>query len=98
MGLLQKAGWAHSMGFLKVLTVPADQSPAPMDSNTMPTPQAACLSSPASVMEISRDEFPSLATPTPATETKPRAKATKANKGKRRAKAGAHPTGPNTHL
>ncbi|KAJ7863293.1 hypothetical protein B0H14DRAFT_3444162 [Mycena olivaceomarginata] len=65
----------------------SDQSPAPMDSDMTPTPQAARLSSLASVMEILKDEFPPLATPAPAMETKPHTKATKANKGNGRAKA-----------
>ncbi|KAJ7791170.1 hypothetical protein B0H14DRAFT_2625318 [Mycena olivaceomarginata] len=63
----------------------SDLSPAPMDSEMTLTPQVARPSSPASVVEISRDELPSLATPAP-TATKPRAKATKATKGKGKAK------------
>ncbi|KAJ7833240.1 hypothetical protein B0H14DRAFT_2591601 [Mycena olivaceomarginata] len=62
-----------------------------MDSDATLTPQAVRLSSPTSVVEIARDEFPPLTTPAPAKETKPRAKATKVNKGKGRAKA-ATPT------
>ncbi|KAJ7696161.1 hypothetical protein B0H14DRAFT_3529853 [Mycena olivaceomarginata] len=67
----------------------SDSSSAPIDSDATPTPQVARPSSPASVMEISRDEFPPLTTPAPApaTATKPRAKATKASKGKGKAKA-----------
>ncbi|KAJ7348665.1 hypothetical protein DFH08DRAFT_1000645 [Mycena albidolilacea] len=64
----------------------SDLSPAPMDAETTPTPQAACPSSPASVVEVSRDEFLPLATPAP-TVTKPHTKATKATKGKGKAKA-----------
>ncbi|KAJ7819888.1 hypothetical protein B0H13DRAFT_2378121 [Mycena leptocephala] len=62
-----------------------DATPAPMDSRDVtPTPR---VSSPASVTEISRDEFPPLAAPTLATVTKARTttKASKANKGKGKA-------------
>ncbi|KAJ7832703.1 hypothetical protein B0H13DRAFT_1914907 [Mycena leptocephala] len=60
-------------------------TPAPMDSRDV-TPTAR-VSSPTSVTEISRDEFPPLAAPTPATVTKARTttKASKANKGKGKA-------------
>ncbi|KAJ7878007.1 hypothetical protein B0H14DRAFT_2567551 [Mycena olivaceomarginata] len=62
----------------------------PMESrDATPTPLTAHPPSPASVTEISRDEFPPLAVPVPATVTKPRAKTTKANKGKAKAKAAA---------
>jgi hypothetical protein len=55
-----------------------------------PTPQPTRASSPASVMEISMDDFPPLPAPapTPATVAKPRAKGGKASKGKGKAKAG----------
>ncbi|KAJ7452868.1 hypothetical protein FB451DRAFT_1373978 [Mycena latifolia] len=64
----------------------SDSSTAPIDSaNATPTPQAAVRpSSPASVVEISRDEFPPLETPTPTAATKPRTKASK-GKGKKKA-------------
>jgi hypothetical protein len=62
-----------------------DATPAPMDSRDV-TP-TVCVPSPTSVMEISWDEFPPLAAPTPATVTKARTttKASKANKGKGKA-------------
>ncbi|KAJ7469162.1 hypothetical protein FB451DRAFT_1400725 [Mycena latifolia] len=64
----------------------SDSSVAPMDStNATPTPQTARPSTPASVVEISRDEFPPLEAPAPTTATKPRAKAAK-DKGKKKAK------------
>jgi hypothetical protein len=72
-------------------TYTADLSPAPKGSETTLTPQMVRPSSPALLMEISRDELPALATPTPAA-TKPRAKATKAAKGKGKVKAGTPPT------
>lgn len=51
----------------------SDSSAAPLDSdNVTPTPQAARPSSPASVTEISRDEFPALETPVPAATSKTR--------------------------
>ncbi|KAJ7477401.1 hypothetical protein FB451DRAFT_1557191 [Mycena latifolia] len=66
----------------------SDGTPAPMDSRDATPIQAARPSSPASVVEISREEFPPLPGPTPATVTKPRAtKAAKAKKGKEKAKA-----------
>ncbi|KAJ6496866.1 hypothetical protein DFH09DRAFT_1290187, partial [Mycena vulgaris] len=65
----------------------SDTAPAPVGSRDVtPTPQAARPSSPASVVEIAREDFPPLAAPAPATVTKPRAKATKAKKGKAKAK------------
>ncbi|KAJ7841628.1 hypothetical protein B0H14DRAFT_3457400 [Mycena olivaceomarginata] len=66
----------------------SDSTPGPMDSlNSTPTPLTACISPPPSVVEISRDDYPPLAAPTPATATKARtAKATKASKGKGKAK------------
>ncbi|KAJ7873461.1 hypothetical protein B0H14DRAFT_2569687 [Mycena olivaceomarginata] len=68
----------------------SDPNPTPMDSEMTPTPQAVRPSSPASVVEISRDDFPPLTPPAaaPATVAKAtKAKVTKANKGKGRAKA-----------
>ncbi|KAJ7615184.1 hypothetical protein B0H17DRAFT_1152868 [Mycena rosella] len=65
-------------------------SMAPIDSaNATPTPQAAVHpSSPASVMEISRDKFPPLETPTLTAATKPH---TKPSKGKdKKAKPGMY--------
>ncbi|KAJ7128360.1 hypothetical protein C8R44DRAFT_873084 [Mycena epipterygia] len=65
----------------------SDSTPVPMDStNATPTSQMVRPSSPASVVEISKDEFPQLEAHTPATTAKPRAKATK-DKGKKKAKA-----------
>ncbi|KAJ7245459.1 hypothetical protein C8J57DRAFT_1476414 [Mycena rebaudengoi] len=67
----------------------SDSTPAPVESaNATPTPQAARHSSPASVIEISGEDFPPLnaAAPAPATVTKPRAKAAK-SKGKKKAVA-----------
>ncbi|KAJ7082771.1 hypothetical protein C8R44DRAFT_894685 [Mycena epipterygia] len=71
----------------------SDSTPVPMDShNTTPTPQTARPSSPASVVEISRDKFPPLVVLASAAVAKPRTKATKANKGKGKAtKAGMLP-------
>ncbi|KAJ7774521.1 hypothetical protein DFH07DRAFT_767222 [Mycena maculata] len=60
-----------------------DSTPAPMEStNTTPTPQNHRAASPASVMEISKDEFPPLEATAPAAAAKPRAKK---NKGKKKA-------------
>ncbi|KAJ7367727.1 hypothetical protein DFH08DRAFT_795862 [Mycena albidolilacea] len=79
----------------------SDPNPAPMDSKMTPTPQVLRPSSPTSVVEISRDDFPPLTPPAaaPATVTKAtKAKATKANKGKGRVKAATTtvaPTPPN---
>ncbi|KAJ7743969.1 hypothetical protein DFH07DRAFT_964001 [Mycena maculata] len=57
-----------------------------MDSaNATPTPQTACPSTPALVVEIPRDEFPPLEAPA-ATVTKPRAKTAK-GRGKKKAEA-----------
>ncbi|KAJ6632293.1 hypothetical protein B0H10DRAFT_2206668 [Mycena sp. CBHHK59/15] len=64
----------------------SDRTPAPMDSRDVTPTQAERPSSPASVMEISREEFPPLTSLTPAAVTKPRAKAGKAKKGKGKAK------------
>ncbi|KAJ7203482.1 hypothetical protein B0H12DRAFT_1243765 [Mycena haematopus] len=62
----------------------ASDASAYQDSRDVtPTPQPARASSPASVVEISPEEFPPLAAPAPATVTKARAKA---NKGKGKAK------------
>ncbi|KAJ7339890.1 hypothetical protein DFH08DRAFT_812267 [Mycena albidolilacea] len=73
----------------------SDSSLSPMESrDATPTPLTARPPSPASVTEISRDEFPPLAVPVPATVTKPCAKTTKANKGKAKAKAAATATAP----
>ncbi|KAJ6608345.1 hypothetical protein B0H10DRAFT_2226930 [Mycena sp. CBHHK59/15] len=68
-----------------LLSWESDATPAPMDSRDATPTQAAHPSSPASVVEISREEFPPLTTETPATVTKP--KNTKAKKGKGKAKA-----------
>ncbi|KAJ7734171.1 hypothetical protein DFH07DRAFT_967717 [Mycena maculata] len=66
----------------------SDASLGPMDSTeATPTQQTVRPSSPASVVEISMEDFPPLAPPAPAAAAKPRAKATKAPKGKGRAKA-----------
>ncbi|KAJ7894154.1 hypothetical protein B0H13DRAFT_2276515 [Mycena leptocephala] len=66
----------------------SDATPAPGELNDdTPTPQLARASSPASVVEISPDEFPPLPAPTPATITKARTKASKASKGKGKGKA-----------
>ncbi|KAJ7098418.1 hypothetical protein C8R44DRAFT_748246 [Mycena epipterygia] len=63
----------------------SDSTPAPMDATeATPTPQGVCVSSPASVVEISRDEFPALEAPAPAAATKSRAKSSK-DKGKKKA-------------
>ncbi|KAF8166282.1 hypothetical protein K438DRAFT_262485 [Mycena galopus ATCC 62051] len=76
----------------------SDSTPAPMDSQDItPTPQHARTSPAALVVELSRDEFPPLASTAPATATKARAaKATKASKGKARATRAGTP--PPTHL
>ncbi|KAJ7682190.1 hypothetical protein DFH06DRAFT_1314411 [Mycena polygramma] len=71
----------------------AESVQGPMETHlrshdSTPTPQTARPSSPASVVEVSGDDFPSLVATTPATVTKPRAKAGKA-KGKGKAKAAA---------
>ncbi|KAJ7784824.1 hypothetical protein B0H14DRAFT_2630636 [Mycena olivaceomarginata] len=69
----------------------SDSTPAPMEScDVTPTPLSARPSSPASVVEISG---PLAAVPT--TATKPRAKATKASKGKAKAKTET-PTTPSS--
>lgn len=66
----------------------SDTSAGPLDStNATPTPQAARLSSPASVTEISREDFPALETRLPVTPAKTKAKKGKA-KGKKKAPAG----------
>ncbi|KAJ7820956.1 hypothetical protein B0H13DRAFT_2377640 [Mycena leptocephala] len=63
----------------------SDSSEAPFGSaNATPTPQAVRPSTPASVVEISREEFPPLAASAPATATKPRTKTSK-GKGKKKA-------------
>ncbi|KAJ7601263.1 hypothetical protein B0H17DRAFT_1155399, partial [Mycena rosella] len=68
----------------------SDSSAAPFDSvNTTLTPQTACPSTPASVVEISREDFPPLEVPAPATATKSRAKPAK-GKGKKKANTGAN--------
>ncbi|KAJ7115677.1 hypothetical protein C8R44DRAFT_739433 [Mycena epipterygia] len=65
----------------------SDGTPAPMDSRDATPTQVAHPSSPPSVVEISREEFPPLPAEMPATATKPStAKATKAKKGKGKAK------------
>ncbi|KAJ6560742.1 hypothetical protein DFH09DRAFT_1083216 [Mycena vulgaris] len=65
-----------------------DGTPAPMDSRDATPTQEVRPSSPASVVEISREDFPPLPAQAPATVTKPRAaKAPKAKKGKEKAKA-----------
>ncbi|KAJ7134206.1 hypothetical protein C8R44DRAFT_869872 [Mycena epipterygia] len=59
----------------------SDSTPAPMDStNATPTLQMARPSSPASVVEISKDEFPHLEAHTIATATKPRTRARRRRK------------------
>ncbi|KAJ7081748.1 hypothetical protein C8R44DRAFT_894971 [Mycena epipterygia] len=64
----------------------SDTTPVPVDAHdTTPTPQFARPSSPESVMEISREDFPMLAAPAPATAVKPRTRAKKADKGKGKA-------------
>ncbi|KAJ7861997.1 hypothetical protein B0H14DRAFT_3444966 [Mycena olivaceomarginata] len=50
-----------------------------------PTPQPIRDVSPASVIELSREDFPALATPVPPVATSTRAKTGKKNKGKKRA-------------
>ncbi|KAJ6602723.1 hypothetical protein DFH09DRAFT_1470661 [Mycena vulgaris] len=66
----------------------SDGTPAPMDSRDATPTQEVRPSSPASVVEISREDFPPLPAQAPATVTKPRAaKAPKAKKGKEKAKA-----------
>jgi hypothetical protein len=67
----------------------SDASVAMSDAHhTTPTPQPTRVMSPASVVEISEEEFPRLATPIPAATTKTHGKATKKNKGKKRALQG----------
>ncbi|KAJ7681035.1 hypothetical protein DFH06DRAFT_1315757 [Mycena polygramma] len=71
----------------------AESIQGPMETHlrshdSTPTPQTARPSSPASVVEVSGEDFPSLVATTPTTVTKPRAKAAKA-KGKGKAKAAA---------
>ncbi|KAJ7757380.1 hypothetical protein DFH07DRAFT_772862 [Mycena maculata] len=66
----------------------SEASLGPMDSTeATPTQQTVRPSSPASVVEISMEDFPPLVAPAPAATAKPHAKATKAPKGKGRAKA-----------
>ncbi|KAJ7759421.1 hypothetical protein DFH07DRAFT_772232 [Mycena maculata] len=63
----------------------SDATPAPLDSTeATPTQQAVCPSSPASVVEISMEEFPPLAAPAPVATAKPRTKAAKQAKGGRK--------------
>ncbi|KAJ7138080.1 hypothetical protein C8R44DRAFT_848049, partial [Mycena epipterygia] len=65
----------------------SDSTLVPLEStNATPTPQTMRPSTPASVVEISRDEFPPLEAHAPATATKPCAKTAK-DKGKKKAKA-----------
>jgi hypothetical protein len=67
----------------------SDASVAMSDTHhTTPTPQPTRVMSPASIIEISEEEFPRLATPIPAATTKTHRKATKKNKGKKRALQG----------
>jgi hypothetical protein len=77
-----------------------DATPAAVGSrDATPTAQHARASSPASVMEISAEEFPPLVAPAPATTTKPRAKGGKAAKGKAKAtKAGTLPVYASLHI
>ncbi|KAJ7878235.1 hypothetical protein B0H13DRAFT_2545678 [Mycena leptocephala] len=65
-----------------------DDTPAPTDPHDVtPTAQTARATTPASVVEISAEDFPGLPAPAPATVTKPHAtKAAKAKKGKEKAK------------
>jgi hypothetical protein len=68
----------------------SDSSEAPFGSaNATPTPTAVRPSTPASVVEISREEFPPLVASTPATAIKPRTKTSK-GKGKKKASAGLY--------
>lgn len=68
----------------------SDSSEAPFSSaNATPTPTAVRPSTPASVVEISREEFPPLVASTPATAIKPRTKTSK-GKGKKKASAGLY--------
>ncbi|KAJ7920472.1 hypothetical protein B0H13DRAFT_185856 [Mycena leptocephala] len=66
-----------------------DDNPAPTDPRDVtPTAQTARASTPASVVEISPEDFPTLQASAPATVTKPRAtKAAKSKKAKEKAKA-----------
>ncbi|KAJ6614055.1 hypothetical protein B0H10DRAFT_2221658 [Mycena sp. CBHHK59/15] len=64
-----------------------DATPAPMGScDTTPTPQAARHSSPASAVEIAREDFPQLEAPAPAAVAKTHGKVAKGKKGKGKAK------------
>jgi hypothetical protein len=62
-----------------------DSTPVPMDSvDATPTPRTVRISSPASVVEISQEDFPPLEATAPAAAIKPRTKNAK-DKGKKKA-------------
>ncbi|KAF8174330.1 hypothetical protein K438DRAFT_1980355 [Mycena galopus ATCC 62051] len=61
----------------------ADAAASMNDRNTTPTPQPVRNTSPASVIEITEDDFPALTTPVPAAAAATRRKAGKKNKGKK---------------
>jgi hypothetical protein len=77
----------HSNGALDAYN--SDASAAMSDAHhATATPQPIRAMTPASVVEISEEDFPHLATPIPAATTKTRGKATKKDKGKKRALQG----------